>query len=165
MKFNNFEANLKWALEQKESAIRSGFYDRLFPGKYQFVDNDEHWARRGVDTLVDAGSCTLWIDEKIVRKRYSAFCLETWSCTARGREKDGWMRSSEADRLLYCFKTFAGFSCWWIDFKELQRWFWPRIQNFRLHVEVEQNQTASRLVPVILVVQNVRCKNYEISLR
>src|SRR5215471_19111726 len=103
---NDFNSDNQWQLEQRDSILKPLFYDWHFHDRYKFCDDMRDYQERGIDTIITSGiGKTIHVEEKIVRKQHTAFALETKSCTVEGHEKSGWMFYSEADRLLYCFKT------------------------------------------------------------
>lgn len=55
---------------------------------------------------------------------YTDLFLETWSCTVKGHEAEGWMRTSKADFLLWCQCSLdeQALDCWPFPFKRLQIW-------------------------------------------
>jgi hypothetical protein len=122
--------------------------------------------RRGVDTLVQADDGgVLSFEEKIVRWRgraYDAIVLETQSCTTPGYESAGWIRMSQADRLLYAFQTEIG-GLDILDILALRAWFAPREQNFPSYGPLATlNATEGRVVPIAAILENVPARRHAV---
>lgn len=118
--------------------------------------------RFSVDTVLQARSGNAaFIEEKIIRwpvsnRAYTAFTLETKSCTVPGRESDGWMVYGEADWLNYALCQRNGdIVCYLIDFQKLKAAFWPAVDQFRETVTTQLNRTACRLVPIDWINEKV----------
>ena len=169
---NDFERDDAWQRELRDRLLAPHFYSLFaFDGRYVFIDKGRlattFQKRFAVDTIVQgrkgAGLC---IEEKIVRwpkvkqpdgswrprdRPYTAFCLETKSCTKAGWESDGWMVYGESDYLLYCFanKDESALDCYLIDFPALQAWFWPRADSFSdFQMRDTINESAGKVVPI-----------------
>ncbi len=152
---------------KRDAVLKPGFYERYFPGCYIFLDKGPLalflQKERGLDTIVcKRDGVVAGIQEKIIRwkgRELERFFLETMSCTVKGHESPGWMRTSQAEFLLYCFTTADGdLDCWLIDLGALQRWFWPREQEFephRMEGDEHPNHALGRKVPIELVRANV----------
>jgi hypothetical protein len=164
---NDYQRDDAWQREMRDTFLVP-YYGKKFAGfvlldKGPFARDQQ---RRGVDTLFWDDELALFgIEEKIVRykdRAYSAICLETETCTKPGRIARGWMWYSAADYLLYGMQTAAGdLDCLWIDFAALHKWFWPREKDFRISVMADTiNQTASRLVPIEAIAENVQLRRF-----
>lgn len=149
---NDFLDDDKFQREQRDKYLLPLFYKKRF-NNFVFCDGFDHEQRRGIDTIVRIGNLRWTIDEKIVRKRYTAFALETKSCTLPGHEKPGWMFYGEADRLLYCFSITNGLECFIVDFPKLQTWFWMHEKTFPPFQMETRNRSFGRVVEVELVRQ------------
>jgi hypothetical protein len=124
------------------------------------------------DTVIQKGSfLSFGVEEKVVawpesNQPYDALFLETRSCTNAGYESDGWMKTCQADLLLYAFEIKeVGLLLYLFPFPPLQRWFWdtylphlPR-PDYGLSVMRDENRTEGRVVPLASVVKAVptRC--------
>ena len=167
---NVFVRDNEWQKGLRDRILAPGFYGSYaLGGRYVFIDKGalatKFQREYAVDTILQGkGGAAVCIEEKIVRwpkkdKPYSAFTLETRSCTVPGREKDGWMKYGEADYLLYCFanRTESALHCYLIDFPKLKEWFWPIVENWPITVTEQINRTECRVVPITEVEANVRC--------
>ncbi len=167
MTVNTFEDDDKWQRAQRDKYL-SGFYGRYArEGRYVYIDKGRLAStlqkRFAVDTIIQAkNGSAICIEEKIVRwkgRSYSAFALETHSCTVPGYESDGWMKYGEADYLLYCFQPEQknGLNCYLIRFPELKKWFWPLERRFPTFGPLldTPNRTKGRVASIALVRANV----------
>jgi len=159
---NDFERDDKWQRQLRDKILVPGFYgEYATDGRYVLIDKGRlasHFQKRlAVDTIVQGkGGEVVCIEEKIVRwpksgKPYTAFCLETESCTKPGHESDGWMVYGKADYLLYCFadETETILDCHLIDFPPLKEWFWKNAETFPPFQMLNTiNQTRGRVVPI-----------------
>lgn len=122
------------------------------------------------DTLIQKGGWVSYgVEEKVVAwpgHPYTAFFLETDSCTNPGAESPGWMVTCQADLLLYAFEIKdVGLLIYLFIFPELRDWFWkvylPNLPSpdFGLSIMEGKNRTAGRVVPIARVVKDVptRC--------
>lgn len=155
----------------RDSILKPFFYERLWPGRFRFCDNDLATQFRGIDTFVEVNpGFAISIDEKIVGwpksdKPHSCFALETWSNTTPGHERPGWMIGAEADFLFYCFRQREEISldCWMLDLPALQRWFWPVERLFPASKSNEHNRTLCRIVPIADVQRAIWTRRYLVS--
>lgn len=155
------------------------FYQQRTRGRFVLLDGDHGLAKElqqqhGVDTLLQAADGrAIGIEEKLIRwperdHAYTAFVLETMSNINVGRERDGWMKTSSADYLLYGFEQPDGtVDAYLIDFADLRRWFWPLEETFATF-ETEStrdspNTSVGRVVPIADVMQNVTCWKLELG--
>ena len=160
---SDFIIDDQWQLEMRSKILVPHLYDVLYPARYELLRGDHPMQARGIDTLIDGGERQITIEEKIVRwpfdketkqkadRPYTAFTLETMSCTVEGREKQGWMHYSEADYLLYCFahpKSEVVLDCYMIDMKRLRSWFFGVESNYASTVTEQVNRTLCRVVPI-----------------
>jgi len=159
---NDFQTDDAWQREQRDRYLLK-YYRKHF-NNFHFCDKLLDEQRRGIDTIIRIGDLTFTVDEKIVRKKYDAFALETKSCTIPGHEKPGWMFYGEADRLIYCFSIDGGLECHTINFTLLQKWFLPREKDFAPFQMESRNRTAGRVVPIRDVVDaRLRIARFEIK--
>lgn len=160
---NDFYTDDRWQREQRDRYLLPLFYRKHY-ARFQFCDHLPEEQRRGVDTIIWIGDRRYTVDEKIVRKKYTAFALETKSCTVPGHEKPGWMFYGEADRLLYCFSIPKGLFCYVLDFPKLQTWFWTQEPTFPPFEMDTKNRTAGRIVDIGFV-KNAGCiiRDFEIT--
>ena len=159
---NDFQTDDAWQHGQRDRYLLP-FYRKHYSNFY-FCDHLSDEQRRGIDTIIRIGDKVFSIDEKIVRKQYDAFALETKSCTVEGHEKTGWMFYSEATRMIYCFAFDGGLDCYVIDFTKLQKWFWPRERSFPQFRMETKNKTSGRVVPICDVVAAGLCiRHFEMT--
>lgn len=159
---NDFVRDNEWQRRMRDEVLAPDFYGSYaLSGRYVFIDRGRLATvlqkRFAVDTILQGkNGAAICIEEKIVRwpkgreDGYSAFVLETRSCTVPGRESDGWMKYAQADYLLYCFadRDENALRCHLIDFPALQEWFWPRESSFQVTVTQQINRTECRVVPI-----------------
>jgi len=160
---HDFRRDDDWQRGVRDRILAPGFY--AASGQYVFLDKGRLAAilqkRFAVDTIVQGrDGRAICIEEKIVRwpgYRYTAFSLETRSCTVPGRESDGWMVYGEADYLHYCFhQEDDSLDCYLIDFPRLKEWFWRLADSFPVFGPLEtSNASMGRLVPIVAVVDAV----------
>lgn len=143
---NDFTTDDAWQRQMRDKYLLP-HYRRHF-ADFHFCDTLVDEQRRGIDTIIKIGSKRFTVDEKIVRKQYDAFALETKSCTVPGHEKTGWMFYGDADLLLYCFFIDAGLDCYMMDFQKLRKWFWTCESTFAPFQMDTKNKTAGRVVPI-----------------
>lgn len=166
---NDFLRDDRWQREVCDRILIPRFYDALDHCHYIVLDGAnplmrELQQRHGVDTICRVnGAQPELVEEKIVRWRgraYTAFALETISCTVEGREKLGWMHYSVADHLLYCFaldEPVTQLDAYLIPFAPLRRWFAFHENEFPLFGPLPTlNGTAGRVVPIDAVRTHVR---------
>lgn len=161
---NDFHRDNEWQRKVRDAVLAPGFYHRFSTdGRYVFMDKGRFATilqkRFAVDTIVqrDDGRAVC-IEEKIVRwpgRAYTAYSLETESCTVPGHESDGWMRYAEADWLLYAFMTPSRLNVHLIEFPKLKEWFWPREQDFAVFQNQTRNKSRGRVVPIRAVREGV----------
>jgi hypothetical protein len=161
---NEFSDDHAWQLSMRNRTLGPNYYARYAKdGRYVYADKG-FWADffqpRGIDTILQGENGKfICVEEKIVRwkgRHLTAFCLETDSCTNPPNESEGWMRYCQADFLVYCFaQENDDLKVHRIDFPQLKAWFWPKFEMFKEHVETKKNRTASRLVPIDLVKNEV----------
>jgi hypothetical protein len=167
---NEFERDDRWQKEMRDRILGPYFYGKYaFDGRYVFIDKGQLASiiqkRYAVDTIVQGRHGTAWcIEEKIVRwpqdrdAPYTAFCLETNSCTVPGHESDGWMKYGQADLLLYCFQTknLDELDCHLLAFGKLQKWFWPVAETFnKFKMRDTLNRTEGRLVDIDAIPKKI----------
>jgi hypothetical protein len=176
---STFVVKNEWQIRQRNTILKPFFYDRYFPGKYRFLDSNNP-AERYADTLVQMSDGTvLKVEEKIVHWpmdkftkqprewAYTAFALETWTCTTPGWERQGWMHTSTADILIYAFsvpKSEIGLDCYTMNMQPLKQWFWSVGEDaWAITRTDESNHTECRVVPIADVTANVAAKRYLIG--
>lgn len=156
---NDFDRDEKWAREVRDRVLVPHFYRKyVMEGRFVLIDKGrlaKELQRRYGDTVVQArdGASVVWIEEKIVRwpgRTYTAFSLETHSCTVPGHESEGWMRYMQADYLLYCFhQPDDGLICYLIEFPALQAWFNQCEDDFRPFGPLDTlNASMGKVVPI-----------------
>lgn len=165
----SFFSDNEWQRKMRD-AILQPYYERRFPGQYEFIEHGDPRDVGGVDTLINGQTS---IDEKIVRWPrdkdtgalrefgYTAFALETMSNIGKGFEKDGWMVTNTVKWLLYCNASFdeQWLDCFQIDMLKLKEWFWEQDrEQWHLHVEEnpeQKNIAHCRIVPHATVLEAV----------
>jgi hypothetical protein len=159
MSTDQFDKDNDWQLSIRDEILKPEFYEKRYPGNYEFIAYTDPRAAGGCDTIA-AGKT---IDEKIVRwpksdQEYTALAIEILSCTVEGRERAGWIYTNRVDYLLYCManKDQSVLTCYLIDCPQLQKWFvkedqdqWPVWRSDQINV------TACRVVPIEQVKANV----------
>lgn len=169
---NDFRTDDLWQKSVRDEVLVPGFYGKYATdGRYVMIDKGNLASQIQRDFAVDTiaqgrDGSAVCIEEKIVRwkgRPYTAFFLETKSCTVPGREKTGWMFYGRADFLLYCFhQEDGGLDAWLIDFPKLQKWFWPIADTFPASRMSDKNRTEGRVVPIDGVSGGVPTKHYTI---
>ena len=173
---NDFHRDDAWQKSVRGALLVPGFYKQYAQeGRYVFIDKGRLaktlQKRYAVDTIYqDVEGGAVCIEEKIVRwpgYQYRSFCLETDSCTVPGHESQGWMHYGEADYLLYCFhQETDSLSCYLIDFKKLQEWFWSISETFSdFYMKNTLNKTKGKVVPIADVEAAVPTYHYQIGER
>jgi len=164
---DRFHSKNEWQLRMRNRFLP--FYYRREFSEYEFIKYGDARAEGGVDTIADGKR----IDEKIVQwpkpprdTPYDAYTLEEWSCTVPDRISPGWMMTNEVEFLLYCFasKDEQELICHLLDFGELWKWFWPRVESWPKWISDEINRTQCRVVPFWEVHATVPCKITTISI-
>ena len=170
---NDFERDDKMQKEIRDRVLAPGFYGRFsVEGRYVFIDKGSLsktlQKRYAVDTIAQGqDGRAVCIEEKIVRwpgYSYTAYALETDSCTKPGHESPGWMEYGQADFLLYCFtQPTNDIEAHLIDFPKLREWFWPRVEMFNVfQMENTINETRGRIVPISAVKDAVPTKRFTV---
>ena len=90
----------------------------------------------------------LGIEEKIVRGKFERFVIETHSDT-RNSPPDGWIYTSAADRLLYCFTLQSGLECHYLNMGQLRQWWQGKDGQYPVHTSRTYGWvTQYSLVPI-----------------
>jgi len=170
---NDFHSDDERQKGVRDAILAPLFYQQRSPGRFVFMDRgrlaDVLQRRMAVDTVLQArDGRVVSIEEKIVRwpgYDYSAYCLETESCTVPGHESPGWMRYGQADYLLYCFQQADdSLNCHLIDFPKLRSWFAPVETTFPIFQMPTRNRTRGRKVPISAVRVAVGVVAFNLSL-
>ena len=154
-----FEKDNKWQREIRDRILVPGFYRRYsHNGRYVVLDKGRMATliqrRFAADTVAQGKDGeAIFIEEKIARRSYTSFFLETESCTKPGHESDGWMKYGEADILLYAFAHTGEqlLDVYWIDFPRLKTWFWTTFEHYPYRPAcggTTPNGTMGRVVPI-----------------
>jgi len=124
------------------------------------------------DTVIQRGGFLSYgVEEKVVAwpasdQPYEAFFLETRSCTNPGHESEGWMKTCQADVLLYAFEIKdVGLLLFLFPFARLKQWFWdtylPSLSrpDYGRSVMRDENRTEGYVVARTLLIKAVppRC--------
>lgn len=157
---NAFYVDDNWQREVRNKTLAPYYRNISNEGRFVFLDKGELSTRLqrefAIDTIIQGkGNSVVGIEEKIVRwpgYKYTAYTLETMSCTVPGREKKGWMHYSTCDYLLYCFVQSDSISmkAHLIPFQKLQRWFFEedRYTTYRSNITNQINRTETKIVPI-----------------
>jgi hypothetical protein len=171
---NEFQRDDAWQRGMRDRILVPCYYQRHFRG-YVLADVGERakfLQMLGVDTIAEQHDGTLrFIDEKIVRwpesgRPYTAFCMETESCTKLGFEPPGLMNKpqTEIPHLLYCFsdETETALDCYSIPFAPLREFFFQHIGQFPTFGPLKTiNASAGRIVQIERVLDSIRgCEHF-----
>lgn len=126
---NEFRRDDTWSRQKRDEYLKPHYTIHSEEGRFVFCDKGDlakELQQAAVDTIMQGEEGRVWaIEEKIVRwkgRRYTAFALETWSCTVPERERQGWMYTAKCDVLLYCFEQAdKSLLCYAIPFQRLQQ--------------------------------------------
>ena len=165
----SFVNDLKFA-EKYRQRLKEFYSIKAKDGRYVFINKEsgtlgKDLQNKAVDTILQlTDDREIYIEEKIVRwkgKKYTAFTLETDSCTVPKREKEGWMKYGEFDYLLYGFvQENDSIELYTIPFKKLKNWFWNNIEKFPITETEQINKTRCRIVDIKKVEENVGFKKF-----
>lgn len=171
---SEFQKDDSWQRGIRDRLLKPFYHAHSFENRYVFADKgklaDVLQREMAVDTVLQAKQNALYsIEEKIVRwpgRYYTAFALETWSCTVPGRERQGWMYTAQCDYLFYCFVQEDEKSCisYLIPFGKLKDWFFEndRYLQFATTITEQINKTQCRVVPIEIVTNAIsEVKRYE----
>lgn len=164
-----FKDDLAFA-EKQRFKLKDFYSIKAHEGRYVFINKEsgdlsEELQNKSIDTILQlTENKEVYIEEKIVRwpgYKYTAFVLETDSCTVEGREKDGWMKYGKFDYLLYGFTLESGkMEIYIMPFKELKKWFWENYKNYPITITRQINKTKCRVVKIIDVKHSVGFKKF-----
>lgn len=101
MKFNYFDKDLEYSLNNSDDDLFDSFYKRIFPNitKIEFC-SDLETQKKGIDKIIyfkNGNKFTL--DEKKRRRWYGDILLEIWSDNKI--RKPGWLLKSTCDYIVY----------------------------------------------------------------
>jgi hypothetical protein len=160
---NDYQRDDLWQKAVRDEVLIP-FYSRFVPdGRFVTIDRGR-LARTlqkvySIDTIVQAtDGRAVCFEEKLVRwpgRHYTAYVLETESCTNPGHESEGWMRYGQADWLLYGFARPDHLAVHLINFQKLQRWFLPREHQFPPFELDTFQHSRGRVVPIKAVERAV----------
>jgi len=169
---SQFTIDDSWQKKIRDGLLKPFYQKFSHEGRFVFADKGAFaeliQKEMAVDTIAQGReNKVLAIEEKIVRwkgKRYTAYTLETMSCTVPGRERKGWMHYAKCDYILYCFEQEDhGVEAHLIPFPPLQKWFFECVGRFASTVTEQINKTECKIVPIADVWANVPgCKSYSI---
>lgn len=168
---SQFTNDLQFAEEHRQR-LKPFYKKYAHEGRYVFVNKEsgelgEELQNKAVDTILQkTDDKEIYIEEKIVRwkgKKYTAFTLETDSCTVEGREKEGWMKYGKFDYLFYGFlQVDNSIEAYLIPFQKLKEWFWKNFMLFPETITEQINRTACRIVDIGEVERCVGFKKFTI---
>lgn len=157
---NEFIRDDNWQRIQRNKILKPYYKKICDEGRFVFLDKgklaDRLQREEAIDTVLQTrNNGVLGIEEKLVRYpgyKYTAYTLETMSCTVQGREKEGWMYYSTCDYLLYGFiqEDSSCIDAHLIPFPKLQTWFFEdnRYLSYRPFITDQINHTETRVVPI-----------------
>jgi len=105
MKYNDFDVDLQYSLDQRENELFDSFYYRIFPGlrRIKLVE-DLDLQKKGIDKILYfKDGRILTIDEKKRRKDYGDILLEIWSIWEQ--RKPGWLYTCQSDYIVYAIMS------------------------------------------------------------
>ena len=167
----SFWGDLKFT-ERYRSRLKDFYRIKAKDGRYVFINKNGKLGKelqdKAVDTILQiTDNKEVYIEEKIVRWKgikYTAFTLETQSCSVKGHEKDGCMKYGEFDWLLYGFvQVDDSIKVYIIPFQKLKRWFWANIISFPIIKTNQINKTICRIVDIELIKKEVGLKTFTIA--
>lgn len=179
MSRNDFQVNYDFGVKKYRHLLDIFYKHYCYDGRFVCISAIEksHLAELlqrelKMDTMIQKSKYVSYsVEEKVVSwpeqdEPYSAFFLETRSCTNEGHQSAGWMDTCEADRLLYAFEIKGvGLLIYFLPFPRLKQWFrdvylpsLPR-PDYGLSVMPDENRTEGRVVEIASVVKAVptRC--------
>lgn len=127
--------------EHARSLIERGLYAQIaYQGRYVSINGSAGatFLQRvaHIDAVIQiAPDRILTVEEKIVRRKYDAFAIETHSNLELSLERgqpDGWIHVSTADRLLYAFRVPEGLEVYVMPLDELRAWFVPHEEQYAI---------------------------------
>lgn len=130
--------------QRARELLEEQLYPRLaYNGRFVAVDGSvgSRWIQSNahIDCVVQTGpGVSITVEEKIVRKVYTAFAIEVEGDAQRSvevGEPNGWIYTSTADVLVYAFTVPAGLDAYYFRMAALRRWFF---QNYTRYVQVER---------------------------
>ncbi len=158
---NDFAENFFFGTKKYRHLLEALYKQYSYDGRYVFIDKSRFSTlvqqRLKTDTVIQKDvEASNGIEEKVVAwpvrdYPYTAFFLETKSCTNLGHESDGWMHTCQADYLLYAFEIKdIGLDIYIVDFPLLQQWFWEddRYARYKWHRMPDQNRTLGHIVNI-----------------
>jgi len=164
-----FQTDLNFA-EKYRQRLKDFYSIKALDGRYVFINKTSgklgnELQQKSIDTILQlTDKKEIYIEEKIVRwkgKKYTAFTLETESCSIVGREKDGWMKYGEFDYLIYGFiQENDNIEVYVIPFQKLKKWFWENYELFPITKTEQINKTICRVVDIKEVEKNVGFKKF-----
>jgi hypothetical protein len=168
-----FQADIERQERLRDLILKPCYYERVHADNYEFIKHGDPRAVGGVDTIASGKT----YDEKIVQwprhpdgsprdEPYTAFALETMSCTIVGRERHGWMKTNAVNFLFYCFtsKDKRSLDCYLINFMRLQQWFFAQDHEQWYRWRSQQaNETECRIVPIEQVCSAVPHERLQFS--
>lgn len=168
---------------QNDDAWQKGIRDRFMPpiyrqwtieGRFVFFEKSKCSTliqkRAAVDTALQTRrDLSVCIEEKFARwpgYTYTAFFLETDSCTLPHKHSKGWMHYALADQLLYAFvqngeKELDAYLI--KDFQKLKEWFWTVYEKYPESTMPGDNRTRGRVVPIKDVALAIEIERYRIA--
>jgi len=165
---NEFEKDNNFQLDKREIFLKPFYIKKAHEGRFVFCDKGQlaNLLNRemAIDTILQKDKNEIiGIEEKIVRwpgYNYTAFTLETMSCTVSGHERKGWMYTAQCDILFYCFcqeETENKMESYAIPFRLLQKWFFTdeRYLRYKTTYTEQINHTECRIVPIEDVMTGV----------
>lgn len=124
-----FTARQRALIEQRLYATWGPYVSLGESGGSMWLQRHAH-----IDAVVERAGRSLTVEEKIVRRAYPAFAVETHANLEKSLaagQPDGWLWTSTADLLLYAFSHPFGLETYVMGLPELRAWFGARESVFR----------------------------------
>lgn len=183
MSDNNFAQNYQFGVKHYRRLLDIFYKHFCYDARFVCIGDLEkspfsEYVQRTLktDTVIQTSVHTSYgVEEKVVswpanNQPYTAFFLETRSCTNPGHESPGWMITCQADMLLYAFEIRdLGLIIYLLDFHRLKRWFeqeyLPHLPHpeYGLSVMPDENRTEGRLVSIAKVIQAVHTRCFVVT--
>lgn len=169
---NNF------AMNEQESKVHRPlmrhFYEFIAPGREpKYYDGKTKFEiavqrKLDVDLTIPSENGEEGYEEKIIKwpekgEPHTSFYAETESCTNPGNITYGWMRTGQADYLIYVFEYPNGLDIHKIRFQVFKDWFWQEIKRgrpFPPSRNADNNRTQGLLVNIVEVHKKIPAERY-----
>lgn len=153
---SSFVSDLNYS-ETAKNILKDVYKKMSFEGRFVFVNKGEKYKSLGsdliqkqlcVDTVAQISDCeSILVEEKFRRHDYGDLLIETASCTVPGREKEGWIYTSQADFLVYVIDGKFEVKIYIIDMKKLRNFYLYNTAKYPRKRTEQINKTEFVLVP------------------